>query len=104
MPGATSERYLGSPASTPCVCPLDGVPDFIWGRRPDLAPALLDGVLRSIALDPADLLPHRGGPFPGTLTGRPLVAPGNRPGYRPTTRRHRVVDPAPAVVPVGAGD
>jgi hypothetical protein len=107
MPGATSAYYLGSPASTPCVCLLADVAEYIWGRRPDLAPALLDGVLRSIAVDPADLLPHRGGLLvgagAGTRSHRPLLAPGNRPGYRSTPRRSRVVD-VPAEVPVGAAD
>jgi hypothetical protein len=108
MPGAASAYYLGSPASTPCVCPLADVPEYIWGRRPDLAPALLDGVFGSIALDPADLLPHRGGLVTRTAAEphRPLLAPGNRPGYRPTSRRSRVAEatPAPAEVAVGAAD
>jgi hypothetical protein len=60
MPGAGSEYYLGSPASTPCVCSLDAIAPTMRARRPDVAPAMLDGELRSIAVDPADLLPDRG--------------------------------------------
>jgi hypothetical protein len=61
MPGATSRPYLGSPASTPCVCRVDSIAGSIRTRRPDLAPAAVDGKFQSIALDPADLLPGRGG-------------------------------------------
>lgn len=111
MPGATSQYYLGSPASTPCVCVLAGVPEYIWAHRPDLAPALLDGTFRSIALDPTDLLPHRGGPLAGTVPShrqvRPLLAPANRPGYRPPAhRRSRVIEApaAPAGLTIGTTD
>ncbi|WP_246078773.1 hypothetical protein [Modestobacter excelsi] len=57
MAGATSEYYLGSPASTPCVCLVDAIAGSV---RPDLAPAVVGGIFRSIASDPADLLPGRG--------------------------------------------
>jgi N-acyl-L-homoserine lactone synthetase len=60
MPGAGSEYYLGSPASTPCVCLLDAIPPNMRARRPDVAPAMLDGDLRSISAHPADLHPGRG--------------------------------------------
>ena len=90
LPGATSQFYLGSPASTPCLCLFAGIVDIVRARRPELLPALDGGVFRTIAVDAADLLPHRGGTA-GT-TRRPLVAPGNRPGYRPAHRRSRVVE------------
>jgi hypothetical protein len=60
MPGAGSAYYLGSPASTPCVCPLDAIAPHMRARRPDVAPAMLEGALRSIGVDPVDLLPGRG--------------------------------------------
>ncbi len=60
MPGADSRYYLGSPASTPCVCLLDAIPANMRARRPDVAPAMLDGDLCSISADPADLHPGRG--------------------------------------------
>ena len=64
MPGATSEFYLGSPASTPAICPIAAVPGSMRTRRPDLAPAIVDGVFRTVAADPADLHPDRGLPVP----------------------------------------
>ena len=60
MPGADSRYYLGSPASTPCVCLIDAIAPNMRARRPDVAPAMLDGALRTIAVDPADLHPDRG--------------------------------------------
>ena len=60
MPGAGSAYYLGSPASTPCACLLDDIAPNMRARRPDVAPAMLDGELHSIAVDLADLLPDRG--------------------------------------------
>jgi N-acyl-L-homoserine lactone synthetase len=60
MPGADSRYYLGSPASTPCVCLLDDIAPYMRARRPDVAPAMLDGDLHTISADPADLHPGRG--------------------------------------------
>jgi hypothetical protein len=60
MAGAGSQYYLGSPASTPCVCLVGTIVPNMRARRPDVAPAMVDGALRSIAVDPADLLPSRG--------------------------------------------
>ncbi len=76
MAGAGSRYYLGSPASTPCVCPTGTLEADVRARRPDLAPAMVDGALRSITLDPADLLPARGTPVadrpaPGLSCRRP---------------------------------
>ena len=60
MPGADSRYYLGSPASTPCVCLIDAIAPNMRARRPDVAPAMLDGELRTIGVDPADLDAGRG--------------------------------------------
>jgi hypothetical protein len=60
MPGAGSAYYLGSPASTPCVCVLDDIAPNMRARRPDVAPAMLDGELRTISAHPADLHAGRG--------------------------------------------
>jgi len=60
MPGADSRYYLGSPASTPCVCLIDAIAPNMRTRRPDVAPAMLDGALRTIAVHPADLYRDRG--------------------------------------------
>jgi hypothetical protein len=68
MPGATSQPYLGSPASTPCTLSLGAYAAAVRERRPDLAPALVDGRFRSIAADPAELAPGRGAD-PWDLTG-----------------------------------
>jgi hypothetical protein len=69
MPGAGSRFYLGSPASTPCVCLIDSIAATMRARRPDVAPAMLEGELRSITVDPADLLPGRGGLVPAPVAG-----------------------------------
>ena len=60
MPGAGSAYYLGSPASTPCVCLLDDIAPNMRARRPDVAPAMLDGELPTITAAPADLAAGRG--------------------------------------------
>jgi len=57
MAGAASAYYLGSPASTPCVCLVDAIPGSV---RTDLAPAIVDGIFPSIVSDSSDLLPDRG--------------------------------------------
>ena len=80
MAGAVSRDYLGSPASTPCICRVDAVPDSMRSRRPDLAPAVVEGRFASISCDPADLLPARG----VSDTGRPAPA-GPRPPVRDTS-------------------
>ncbi|MFW3169349.1 hypothetical protein [Geodermatophilus sp. CPCC 206100] len=74
LPGAASRPYLGSPASTPCVMRVDAVGESIRARRPDVAPAVVDGVFGSIHLDPADLAPGRGALLPEV---DPLVPPGH---------------------------
>jgi hypothetical protein len=60
MAGATSQNYLGSAASTPCLLLIGGFADSVRSRRPDLAPALVDGRFHSIHLAAGDLLPSRG--------------------------------------------
>ncbi|MGY2077412.1 hypothetical protein [Blastococcus sp. SYSU DS0828] len=60
MAGATSQPYLGSPASTPCVFVVRTAEAEVYAARPDLAPALDHGVFRSITVDPADLAATRG--------------------------------------------
>jgi hypothetical protein len=62
MPGAASRAYMGSPASTPCVWRVDAMATGVLDRRPDLAPAMVEGRFSSISCDPADLLPGRGVP------------------------------------------
>jgi hypothetical protein len=91
MAGATSQYYLGSPASTPCVMIMSSVAGSIRTRRPDLAPAVVDGVLSSIASDPADLLPGRGAAQP-VVAGpsepdRPVVSRRDTSGWKPPTLR-----------------
>jgi hypothetical protein len=91
MAGATSRPYLGSPASTPCVCPVDSIAESIRSLRPDLAPAAVDGKFRSIALDPADLRPGRGSSFRDVMrrsqSNRSAVPRRDTSGWRPTDRR-----------------
>jgi GNAT superfamily N-acetyltransferase len=91
MAGATSRRYLGSPASTPCVLVGRKAEEAASRARPDLAPALVHGRFRSIAVDPADLLPTRGTVLPATaLAGRPdpsLPPRRDTTGWRPPTTR-----------------
>jgi hypothetical protein len=88
MAGATSRFYLGSPASTPCICRVDSIAESIRTRRPDLAPAAVDGTFRSIGLDPVDLLPSRGAPVEAApLRGRPLPPRRDTSGWRPPTDR-----------------
>ncbi|SNR79907.1 hypothetical protein SAMN06272737_12637 [Blastococcus mobilis] len=90
MAGATSQYYLGSPASTPCVMVMSSVAESIRTRRPDLAPAVIDGIFRSIVLDPADLLPGRGGSLPRVppcdQPDRPPVG-RDRSAWKPPTHR-----------------
>ncbi len=90
MAGATSRSYLGSPASTPCVFVL-ATADEVCAARPDLVPALAHGAFRSIAVDPADLLPTRGTVVQQTApTDRPersLSPRRDTTGWRPPTSR-----------------
>jgi hypothetical protein len=100
MAGAGSRHYLGSPASTPCVCHIDAIADSIRARRPELAPALLEGTFRSITLDPADLFPGRGTPVrefaARSAAARAVAARRDTSGWRPPThRRADVVVGAP---------
>jgi len=60
MAGATSQSYLGSPASTPCVLIIGSYAESVRTRRPELVPALVDGTFRAIASDPVELRPDRG--------------------------------------------
>ncbi len=80
MAGATSQPYLGSPASTPCVFVLETAEIEVPAARPDLVPALDRGVLRSITVEPADLAPTRG-------TVDPQAAPPDRPEPSSPPRR-----------------
>ena len=92
LAGATSRPYLGSPASTPCVFVMRTAEEEVYGARPDLAPSLDKGVFRSIAVDPADLLPTRGTVVHETVpAGRPersLLPRRDTTGWRPPTSRH----------------
>ncbi|MGY1823238.1 hypothetical protein [Geodermatophilus sp. SYSU D00079] len=92
FPGATSQPYLGSPASTPCVMRVDAVGPSIRARRPDVAPAVVDGVLGSIRLDPADLAPDRGARLPDADPRTPPGPPPGRDttGWRSPTQRRAV--------------
>lgn len=91
MAGATSRYYLGSPASTPCDFRVGPAADSVRARRPDLVPALVHGRFRSIARDPADLLPGRSNSLPGlassTRPARPPVARRNTSGWKPPAHR-----------------
>ncbi|MGY1723825.1 hypothetical protein [Blastococcus sp. SYSU DS0533] len=87
MAGATSQPYLGSPASTPCVFAVATAEAEVYGARPDLAPALDHGIFRSITVDPADLAATR-----GTFVGSDEPALADAPrrdttGWRPPTAR-----------------
>ncbi len=100
MAGATSGYYLGSPASTPCVCLIESFAERVRALRPDLAHALIDGIFTSIAVNPADLLPGRGSPVPDvparSQSNRPVVSRRDTYGWRPPTyRRPEVVVGSP---------
>ncbi|MCF6745180.1 hypothetical protein E9529_13030 [Blastococcus sp. KM273128] len=91
MAGATSQPYLGSPASTPCVFVVATAEAEVYGSRPDLAPALDHGVFRSITVDPADLAATRGtfaDPAEPALEDVPLR---DTTGWRPPTARRAEV-------------
>jgi len=85
MAGATSQFYLGSPASTPCVVGVEECARGVRARRPDLAPRVVDGAFDAIAVDPADLRPERGRPVPPLPPEHAAAAP--RPGWRPPAYR-----------------
>ncbi|MGY1739126.1 MULTISPECIES: hypothetical protein [unclassified Blastococcus] len=93
MPGAASQPYLGSGASTPCTLLIATIEPHMRSTRPDVAPAIMDGVLRSIALDPEDLSADRGAPLPepDPMPVRP-AARRDTTGWRPPTAR-RAADP-----------
>ncbi len=99
MAGASSEPYLGSPASTPCVLDVPTAGDDVWAARPDLAPAMVDGRFRSIALDPADLLPVCDTdvqPDVPTVRPEPSLPPRrDTTGWRPPTSRRGELVPPP---------
>ncbi|MDP5183853.1 hypothetical protein QOZ88_14530 [Blastococcus sp. BMG 814] len=87
MAGATSQPYLGSPASTPCVFAVATAEAEVYGSRPDLAPALDHGVFRSITVDPADLAATRG-TFVDSAEPALVGAPRrDTTGWRPPTVR-----------------
>lgn len=91
MAGASSQPYLGSPASTPCVFVMRTAEEEVYDARPDLAPSLDHGVFRSIAVDPADLLPTRGTVVHETVVAarpeRSLPPRRDTTGWRPPTSR-----------------
>jgi hypothetical protein len=89
MAGATSRFYLGSAASTPSVFLVDDGTDSVRARRPDLVPALVDGVFRSITVDPAHFAPDRGGPLdePDPMPVRTDVPRRDTTGWRAPTAR-----------------
>jgi hypothetical protein len=88
MAGATSQPYLGSPASTPCVFVVATAEDEVRAARPDLSPALAHGVFRSITVDPTDLAPTRGGPVPEAAPSDRLALPRrDTTGWRPPASR-----------------
>jgi hypothetical protein len=108
MAGATSQFYLGSPASTPCIVGVEECARSVRARRPDLAPAVVDGVFRSISCDPADLLPDRGVPRPEPAVRaaerHQAAATAPRTGWRPPAYRRagEPAVPAPAQTTAGA--
>jgi hypothetical protein len=91
MPGAASQAYLGSGASTPCTLFIPSIEPHMRSVRPDVAPAIMDGVLTSIALDPDDLSADRGAllPEPDPLPAAPLPPRRDTTGWRPPTSRER---------------
>jgi hypothetical protein len=76
MAGATSQSYLGSPASTPCVLPIGSYAASVRARRRELAPALVEGIFHSITVDLAGLLPGRGAALPVAAVSSPAPEPG----------------------------
>ncbi|MGY1828534.1 hypothetical protein [Blastococcus sp. SYSU DS0541] len=87
MPGAASQPYLGSPASTPCVLVAEAAEEQMARARPDLVPALVHGRFGSITLDPADLAPSRGA-LVDSAEPEPVDAPRrDNTGWRPPTAR-----------------
>ncbi|MGY1618376.1 hypothetical protein ACI797_16675 [Geodermatophilus sp. SYSU D00691] len=106
MAGATSQFYLGSPASTPCVVGVEECARGVRATRPDLAPRVVDGVgFRSIAVDQADLRAERGRPRPEPVAALPPEHPAAAPrtGWRPPAYRRSGL-PAADVVPSGNRD
>ncbi|MGY1834603.1 hypothetical protein ACI79P_05790 [Blastococcus sp. SYSU DS0510] len=87
MAGATSQPYLGSPASTPCVFVVATAEAEVYGARPDLAPALDHGVFRSISVDPADLAPSRGALVDSAEPELVEAPRRDTTGWRPPTAR-----------------
>jgi hypothetical protein len=84
MAGATSQFYLGSPASTPCIVGVEECARGVRARRPDLAPGVVDGSFRSVAVDPADLRADRGLPETASAPTLPPSEPAApRTGWRP---------------------
>jgi hypothetical protein len=113
MAGATSRYYLGSPASTPCICLVDAIGEHIRATRPDLAPAVVEGTFRSIVLDPADLFPGRGGAVAAEgphvaaehahrAPDRPAASRRDTAGWRPPTYRRPEVPAGPPTTAVGS--
>ena len=106
MAGATSHSYLGSPASTPCIVGVEQCARTVRAQRPDLAPRVVDGAFRSIAVDPADLRPDRGLPVTAPVSTsspqHPAGAsrtPWRPPGYRRDGVPARVATPAETGLP-----
>jgi hypothetical protein len=88
MAGATSRSYLGSPASTPCIATVSSIAENIRAVRPDLAPAVVDGVFRSIVAEPADLHPTRGSDLQeGPAPSRPVAPRRDTSAWKPPGRR-----------------
>src|SRR3712207_3951023 len=89
MAGATSQPYLGSPASTPCDFLVATAGDHVYATQPQLAPAMVEGRFRSITVGPADLSPERGAllPEPDPLPVQPAAPRRDTTGWRPPTAR-----------------